>query len=76
MHVDGNTSSKTLIEGLVDSDRVHKSCYTSDEIFDQEIEHIFNKSWIYAGHESQIKNKGDFTTFQIGRQPMILVRGD
>ena len=74
--MDGNTSSKTLIEGLVDSDRVHKSCYTSDEIFDQEIEHIFNKSWIYAGHESQIKNKGDFTTFQIGRQPMILVRGD
>ena len=58
--MDGNTSSKTLIEGLVDSDRVHKSCYTSDEIFDREIEHIFNKSWIYAGHGKPDQEQGGF----------------
>ena len=63
MIVDGNASGKTLLEGLVDTDRVHKSCDTSEEIFQQEIDNIFHKSWIYAGHESQIKNKGDFTTF-------------
>ena len=70
-----NTSSKTLIEGLVDSDQVHKSCYTSDEIFDQEIGIFSTKAGLcWAAKPDQ--EQGDFTTFQISRQPMILVRGD
>ena len=38
------------------------------------MERIFNKVWTYVGHESQVKNVGDYWTVQIGRQPMIMVR--
>ena len=60
---------------LVESDRVHRSCYTDEEIFEQELENIFYKTWIYAGHESQVPNPGDYVSFLLGRQPMLLVRG-
>lgn len=60
---------------LVQPDRVHRTVYTDQEIFDREIENIWEKTWVYCGHESQIKNKGDYYTVQIGRQPMIMVRG-
>jgi phenylpropionate dioxygenase-like ring-hydroxylating dioxygenase large terminal subunit len=59
---------------LIEPDRVHRTVYTDQEIFDREIEQIFEKVWVYCGHESQVKAPGDFYTVQIGRQPMIMVR--
>ncbi|MDJ0948564.1 MAG: Rieske 2Fe-2S domain-containing protein [Alphaproteobacteria bacterium] len=63
------------LDRLVEPDRVHRTCYTDPEIFEQELEKIFHKTWIYVGHESQVKNPGDYATTQIGKQPMIMVRG-
>ena len=60
---------------LVEPDRVHRLAYTSQEIFDLEVANIFEKIWVYCGHESQVKNPGDYHTLQIGRQPMVMVRG-
>ena len=28
------------------------------------MEHIFGKAWIYIGHESQVKNPGDYFATQ------------
>ena len=64
------------VHTLVEPDRVHRSCYTDETIFQQELRNIFYKTWIYAGHESQIRKPGDYVTFMIGRQPMLLVRGE
>lgn len=59
---------------LVEPDRVHRSCYIDEEIFERELESIFHKAWIYVGHETQVKQPGDYATLRIGRQPMIMVR--
>lgn len=63
------------VNALVEPDRVHRSCYTDEDIFRRELEHIFHKTWIYMGHESQIEQPGDYVMAQIGLQPMLLVRG-
>src|SRR5579859_6546780 len=49
------------IAELVEPDRVHRTVYTDQEIFDREIEQIFEKVWVYCGHESQVKAPGDYT---------------
>ena len=64
------------IDDYVQPDRVHRACYVDQDIFDQEMERIFERTWIYAGHESQVPKAGDYATFQIGRQPMILTRDE
>jgi phenylpropionate dioxygenase-like ring-hydroxylating dioxygenase large terminal subunit len=62
------------LQELVEPDRVHKSVYTDPAIFDAEIEKIFERTWVYCGHESQVKNTGDYHAVTIGRQPMLMVR--
>ena len=62
-------------QSLVEPDRAHRRCYTDTEVFDAEIRNIFENTWIYVGHESQVKQPGDYYTMQIGRQPMVMVRG-
>src|SRR5205823_968338 len=45
---------------LVQPARVHRSLYTDPEIFALELKRIFGAAWIYVGHESQVKNAGDY----------------
>jgi phenylpropionate dioxygenase-like ring-hydroxylating dioxygenase large terminal subunit len=40
-----------------------------------EILRVFDRSWLYVGHESEIPKAGDFVTRQIAGRPVILVRG-
>jgi hypothetical protein len=63
------------VQALVEPDRVHKSVYTDQQIFDAEITNIFEKIWVYCGHESQVPNPGDYYAVSSGRQPMLMVRG-
>ena len=60
---------------LVQPGRVHRSLYTDPGIFAVELEHIFGAAWIFVGHESQIKNRGDFFTTRIGKKPIVLIFG-
>ncbi len=62
------------LQQLVEPDRVHKRVYTDPEIFDLEMERIWERTWVYCGHESQVKAPGDYHALTIGRQPMIMVR--
>ncbi|NQU71740.1 MAG: Rieske 2Fe-2S domain-containing protein [Rhodospirillales bacterium] len=59
---------------MVQQGRVHRKLYTDPDIFDAELERIFGQAWIYVGHDSQVKNPGDFAATRIGRQPMVMVR--
>ena len=56
--------------------RVHRQLYTDPAIFELEMERIFGTAWIYIGHESQVKNPGDYFATQIGRRPVVMVRDD
>jgi phenylpropionate dioxygenase-like ring-hydroxylating dioxygenase large terminal subunit len=55
--------------------RVHRSLYSDPVIFDLELKQIFGQAWIYVGHESQVKKPGDYFATQLGRKPIVVVRG-
>jgi phenylpropionate dioxygenase-like ring-hydroxylating dioxygenase large terminal subunit len=61
---------------LVKEDRVHSLLYKDQTVFDEEMERIFSRSWIFVGHEGEIPNAGDYRLRKMGRQPVILVRDD
>ncbi|WXL26971.1 anthranilate 1,2-dioxygenase large subunit [Ectopseudomonas mendocina] len=54
--------------------RIARDMFTEPDLFDLEMELIFEKNWIYACHESEIPNTNDFITLRAGRQPMIVTR--
>ncbi|KFE51782.1 anthranilate 1,2-dioxygenase large subunit [Pseudomonas syringae] len=71
---------KGFIEGCLDFRpaegifRIARDMFTEPDLFDLEMELIFEENWIYACHESEIANKHDFITMRAGRQPMIITR--
>jgi phenylpropionate dioxygenase-like ring-hydroxylating dioxygenase large terminal subunit len=59
---------------FVQPGRVHRQIYTDAAIFELELKQIFGTAWIYIGHESQVKNPGDYFATRVGRKPVVLVR--
>lgn len=64
------------IGALVEEDQVHKAVYTDADVFDLEMDRIFGHAWVYVGHESQIPNTGDYHQALIGRESVVLIRGE
>src|SRR5919202_797352 len=59
---------------LVQPDRVHRAVYTDAAIFELEMERIFGRAWLVLGHESQVREAGDYFTTRMGREPVIVTR--
>jgi phenylpropionate dioxygenase-like ring-hydroxylating dioxygenase large terminal subunit len=49
--------------------------YSDPELFEREQRRIFDRSWLYAGHESEVPQAGDFLTRRVGGRPLVMVRG-
>jgi len=47
--------------------RIAREMFTEPELFELEMEFIFEKNWIYACHESEIPKPNDFITLRAGR---------
>jgi phenylpropionate dioxygenase-like ring-hydroxylating dioxygenase large terminal subunit len=61
---------------MVREDRVDGRIYTLEEVFEQEMERIFDHWWLYLGHGSEIPHAGDYRLTTMGRQPVILTRDE
>jgi p-cumate 2,3-dioxygenase alpha subunit len=55
--------------------RVHRSSMTSPAVHALERERIFNRCWLYAGHESEVEQPGDYIRRRVAGRPVFLVRG-
>ena len=51
-----------------------RQVYLSEELLAREEERIFHQEWLCAGRVDDIPEAGDFITYQIGRQPIVVVR--
>jgi p-cumate 2,3-dioxygenase alpha subunit len=55
--------------------RVHRETMTSRRVFGEEMARIFNRCWLYVGHESEVCNPGDYVRRPVGNRPVFMVRG-
>src|SRR6516165_11441328 len=62
--------------GLVDlkAGQISREIFVHDEIYQQELERLFARVWLFVGHESQIPNPGDFFVSGMGEESVILCR--
>lgn len=55
--------------------RVSRQALVSEEIFAIERKEVFDRSWLYVGHDSEIPRPGDYRRRDIAGRPVIFVRG-
>lgn len=55
--------------------RVHRTAMTSPDIYELERERIFDRCWLYVGHDSEIPAPGDYRRRTVADRPLFMVRG-
>jgi p-cumate 2,3-dioxygenase alpha subunit len=74
--------NETDIAGLVVDDReggifrVNRKAFTDPVIHAIEKKRVFDSTWLYVGHESEVARPGDYLTRKVGGRPIIFVRDD
>ncbi len=59
---------------LVKPDRASSALYTDPALFEIEMRKIFEITWVWVAHRSEIPKPGDFKMGHVGLQPVIIVR--
>lgn len=59
----------------IGADRVvDNRVYTHLDVFEAEVERIFERVWLFACHESEIRETGDFVTMDLAGTPVVVNR--
>ncbi len=53
---------------------LQQTFYKDPEIYQQELDRIFMKSWLYAGHISQLPNIDDYFLYEMDTESVIIIR--
>lgn len=53
---------------------VHRTLFTDEALFTEEMVKIFGGSWVFLLHEAEIPEPHDFKTITVGLRPVIVVR--
>ena len=68
-------SNLIVEDAMAGTFRIHRSTMTSDEIMALEKTRIFDRSWLYVGHDSEVPKVGDFRRRVVAGRPLFMVRG-
>jgi len=70
------TPNEKSWKSLVDLDHglISREIFVNEEIYREEQEKIFARTWLFIGHESQVPKPGDFFVSCMGEESVILVR--
>ncbi|MEV5302791.1 aromatic ring-hydroxylating oxygenase subunit alpha [Amycolatopsis methanolica] len=54
--------------------RVNRRAMVDPDVFARERDRIFEHSWLYLGHETELRKKNDFKTRTVAGRPLIFAR--
>jgi phenylpropionate dioxygenase-like ring-hydroxylating dioxygenase large terminal subunit len=68
------SSTNPQLADLVAGYRIAPRVYADPALFELEMERLFARTWLFVGHECQLREPGDYFTTRLGRQDVIVVR--
>ncbi|MGH7836619.1 MAG: aromatic ring-hydroxylating oxygenase subunit alpha [Candidatus Binataceae bacterium] len=74
--LDSQTNPQINYGDLIQNDRISGRVYYDRAIFQQEIDKIWHREWVYVAHTSEVPEPGDYVVRTIGTQPVIVSRDE
>ena len=53
---------------------LHHDFYCRQEAYQVDLDLIWYRDWLFVGHDCEVRNPGDYFTFQVGDYPVMVVR--
>ena len=72
------STKSRMLEQLMASPRdfsLPQAFYVDPDFYQVDLEEIFYREWLFAGHDCEITLSGSYFTLQIGAYPVVVVRG-
>jgi len=70
------TNVEQLLEQYRSGWSLEQPFYTDANIFESEGEHIWKKYWLFAGTIAAIPKAGDYFTYQVHKDSIVIIRGN
>jgi Rieske 2Fe-2S family protein len=67
---------EALIAGCQPGWSLPRAFYTDEAVYRLDIERIWRRGWLFAGHTCEIPEPGDYFTVEIDTDSIIILRGD
>src|SRR5690242_9445930 len=48
--------------------------YTDPDFYRLDLEHLFYREWLFAGHDCELPKSGSYFTLQVGAYPVFVMR--
>src|ERR1700741_3375111 len=53
-----------------------RAFYRDESVYRVDVERVWRKGWLFAGHACELRNPGDWLTVQVDTDSIILIRGE
>jgi Rieske 2Fe-2S family protein len=53
---------------------LHHDFYCKQDAYQVDLDFIWYRDWLFAGHDCEVRNPGDYFTLQVGDYPVVVVR--
>jgi Rieske 2Fe-2S family protein len=70
------TALKKLLDSRLPNHGLPRQFYHDELLYQAEMDAIWRKGWLFAGHSCQIPNPGDYFLYDVDGDSVIIVRGD
>ena len=74
--LDTDTNVEQLIARRRRGFSLSQPFYTDEGVFRLDLERVFRRRWLFAGLTCQIRKPGDYFTFDVGGDSLVVIRGD
>ncbi len=65
---------RELIDSCINGRALPRAFYCDETIFQSDLRYVWRRGWIFVGFVCELPNVGDFMTFQLGDDSIIVVR--
>ncbi|REJ70356.1 MAG: aromatic ring-hydroxylating dioxygenase subunit alpha [Planctomycetota bacterium] len=67
---------RQLIASRVPGHGLPRPFYQEDAVYGTEIDAIWRRGWVFAGHSCQLREPGDYLTLTLDTDPLVVLRDD